>query len=381
MISKKLTAIIIAALLPLTAAVAASAKSAVSVSDTLHADISGTRVEIKVSYPFKSSADGIVLWCGGGIGNRFIATVAQRYHDVAATLRGAVLYAGYASVEYICENNVRNHTEAIDDPAAQAELMCQVVARVRKDKRLEGKRVVVFAYDSGCMAAAMLYPKLGSDISKMFMVSPMTDNSLPAIKRMRTALATSESVSYTGDASMKAAVDSMNAASALDAAFSADILGRLMFCCQHVEPLDSIIKSSPASEQADDAIRDYLTAQWQREPSAVHDYWHGQSDAYCSYLSRSVTPGRIRMLQADLPALYGGIRCPVKVVYGADDAGMDAKASVRMMRDALTGKGNTAVDVQALEDYGHDLRRVDRYNRGTVSQLVINDIAEWLKHE
>jgi pimeloyl-ACP methyl ester carboxylesterase len=377
----KLFIIILTALFSMTTVTTANGKTSISESDTLSIDINGRQVQIKVSYPFDSNVNGIVMWCDGGMRDTFIANVAKRYYDVSATLRGAVLYAGYASVEYIDKNGmkcVNGSTFSDDDPKLQAEIMQKVVERVHKESRLSGKHVAIFAYDQGCLAAAMSYPLLKDDINKILLVSPMIDNSLSTIKLLRTKKANSEPVTYVVEDGLKAKVDSMNAVSSLDAEFSADILGMLMFDRQHVEPIDSIIKSCSTVEKASDAVKSYLMEQWQRESLSVHNYWQGQADAYCSYFSRSATSGRVRMLLMDLRGLYANIQCPVKAVYGADDSRLDVSGSMRMMTEALKSKGNTSVEVQVLDDYGHDLRRVDRYNRGTVSQSVINNIVKWL---
>lgn len=375
----KLLKIILTAMLSVTTVMTAGGKASVSASDTLSVDVAGSHVQIKVSYPFGSNVNGIVMWCDGGLRDTFIASVAKRYYDVSATLRGAVLYAGYASVEYLDKNRTRcvnGSTYTEDDPKLQAEIMQKVVERVHEESRLGGKRVTIFAYDQGCLAAAMSYPHLKDDIKKILLVSPMIDNSLSTIKLLRTKKALSEPVTYVVEEGLKAKVDSMNAASSLDAEFSADILGMLMFDRQHVEPIDSIIKSCSAVEKASDAVKGYLMKQWQRESPVVHTYWQGQANAYCSYFSRSATSGRIRMLLLDLRGLYANIQCPLRVVYGAADTQLDIPVSMRMMTGAL--KGNTSIEVQKLDGYGHDLRRVDRYNRGSVSQSVINDIVKWL---
>src|SRR5574344_483020 len=100
----KLLKIILTAMLSVTTVMTAGGKASVSASDTLSVDVAGSHVQIKVSYPFGSNVNGIVMWCDGGLRDTFIASVAKRYYDVSATLRGAVLYAGYASVEYLDKN-------------------------------------------------------------------------------------------------------------------------------------------------------------------------------------------------------------------------------------------------------------------------------------
>lgn len=383
----------------------ANGKTDISKSDTLSMDFNGRHVDIEVSYPFKSKVDGIVLWCDGGQRNTFIPHVGKKYEDVEATLRGAVLYAGYASVEYIggCgtiqKNGLVYHD---DDPETQTQIMQKVIERIHQEKSLSNKKTMIFAFDKGCMAAALLYPKMKDDISKILLVSPMIDNSLATIKRMRVKSAMAERVKYFVDKGERERVDSMNAASDLDADYSSDILGRLQYERQHVEPLDSIVKNCHTMDTAYVAVKNYLMEKWRQEPLSVHNYWQGKAESYCCFFGRSATPGRVKMLMTDMDKLYGNIQCSVKVIYGAKDTKLDATTSMRMMRDtqwpvkdigdkndakqeadsnirlmseALKGKENTAVDIQIWENFGHDLHRTDR---GDVNPIDIQNIIKWL---
>lgn len=72
---------VFAAIMPFTNAQGKNAES-----ETMSIDYDGKQVEIRLTYPFTSKMDGIVIWINDGKRDSFIANVAQRYYDVRATL-------------------------------------------------------------------------------------------------------------------------------------------------------------------------------------------------------------------------------------------------------------------------------------------------------
>lgn len=336
-----------------------------AVSEMMRIDCNGQNVDIRLTYPFTNKVEGVVLWVNDGRRDTFIADVAKRYYDVQATLRGSFFKTKFASAEYLVPPGVH----AVD--VAEA-----VVGRLKQVEQLRGLKFSLMAFGDECLVAARLCDRVGDDIAKVVLVSPLVDNSRASLMANRIYAATAaERVDYGGGNGDDNATDSLNRASSLDTEYSSDVLSRLLFAKQHLDPLDSIATTCHDAGEAMARCREYLSSLWDKEDTATKAFWRHSKEDYTRYFLRGFTQERIYLLQADMKKVYGGIACPVMYIYGKSDVTLDAVDNAAMMSEAL--RGRTGTKQVLLEGYDHELRQTLGQQAGAVDPEVVTAIVGW----
>lgn len=339
-------------------------------SEYITIESGGRKVQIRITYPFSSKVEGVVVWMNVGERDSFIPDVARRYYDVRATMRGALFKARYASAEYIPSAGISQEDAAVD-----------VIKRLKQIRKLDGKKIALLAFGDECVVAAKACCRLKDIIDRMTLVSPLLDNSPASMSqhRLYEALKT-EKVNYDTRSWNEERLDSLNRASSLDAEYSGDVLSRLLFVRQHEDPLDSIAASCKDIATVMEMSKSYLLDRWDKENIDVKNFWRMSSENYCHYFLKGLTAERIAFLQTNMKTLYGGINCPLMYIYGQNDVTMDVDENVRLMSTAI-GKSSLGVhDVKqvVLEGYNHDLKQSYGERAGSVEPEVVVAIVSWI---
>lgn len=342
--------------------------------DTLRTEVSGRQITVRVSYPITEAADRIVLWTRDRTSTSFVSGMSRENLLLRPSIRNSLLAEGIICAEYIDETGTVDYGKchfADDDPLTGAADMKAVADCLKKQPNLAGKKVIVLGFGDECMTDVLFATAHQGNVQGLVLVSPRVDNTLSTIGAERKNALLNSHIEYLS-ATRQAHLDSLNAASSLDSEYGADVLSRLLYDRQHVEPLEGVAATCTKPGQVYAQVEKSLTADWQKEDENTRDFWKNDVAQYVKFFTSELTPCRTRFLITNWPQLYGRLTCPMLVLFGKNDTEMDWAHNKALLEQVQPKQTLTVID-----GADHEMKDNVSFFKGRASSDAYMTIARW----